>query len=207
MLYLQHFNAHRPHRHSINLDLSRVWQGWPPVDGPKILIMGFCSVGRGADRLSRRWRRVPRGGVVVGGDLAAAVVLLSANIPLLFMGEEYGEAAPFQYWVSHWDSKLIEAVRQGRREEFAGAIEFLVVPGSGQGGKLLGKAAQLLALVGAPVILHDHLGRGVVPLETELGVPHRVVGALGLGGRCGVLQLPGEPARRLGRPGVGRVRV
>ena len=25
---------------SLNLDLSRVWQGWPPVDGAKILIMG-----------------------------------------------------------------------------------------------------------------------------------------------------------------------
>ena len=32
--------------------------------GPKILIMGFCSVGRGGDRLSRRWRRVPRAGVL-----------------------------------------------------------------------------------------------------------------------------------------------
>ncbi len=35
------------------------------------------------------------------------------------MGEEYGEAAPFQYFVSHGDPDLIEAVRRGRREEFA----------------------------------------------------------------------------------------
>jgi maltooligosyltrehalose trehalohydrolase len=40
-------------------------------------------------------------------------------IPLLFMGEEYGETAPFQYFVSHGDADLVEAVRQGRREEFA----------------------------------------------------------------------------------------
>jgi maltooligosyltrehalose trehalohydrolase len=52
--------------------------------------------------------------------LAAGVVLLSPNIPLLFMGEEYGEEAPFQYFVSHSDDTLIEAVRRGRREEFAG---------------------------------------------------------------------------------------
>jgi maltooligosyltrehalose trehalohydrolase len=52
--------------------------------------------------------------------LAAGVVLLSPNLPLLFMGEEYGETAPFQYFVSHGDPDLIEAVRRGRQEEFAG---------------------------------------------------------------------------------------
>ncbi len=51
--------------------------------------------------------------------LAAGAVLLSPFIPLLFMGEEYGEIAPFQYFVSHSDPNLIEAVRRGRREEFA----------------------------------------------------------------------------------------
>jgi maltooligosyltrehalose trehalohydrolase len=50
--------------------------------------------------------------------LAAGVVLLSPFIPLLFMGEEYGEVAPFQYFISLSDPDLIEAVRQGRREEF-----------------------------------------------------------------------------------------
>ncbi len=51
--------------------------------------------------------------------LAAASVLLSPFVPLLFMGEEYGETAPFQYFVSHGDAALIEAVRKGRREEFS----------------------------------------------------------------------------------------
>ena len=50
--------------------------------------------------------------------LSAGVVLLSPFIPLLFMGEEYGETAPFYYFVSHSDAGLIEAVRRGRREEF-----------------------------------------------------------------------------------------
>jgi maltooligosyltrehalose trehalohydrolase len=51
--------------------------------------------------------------------LAAGVVLLSPFIPLLFMGEEYGEVAPFQYFTSHSDHGLIEAVRRGRRQEFS----------------------------------------------------------------------------------------
>ncbi len=51
--------------------------------------------------------------------LAAACVILSPFIPLLFMGEEYGETAPFQYFVSHIDEPLISAVRKGRAEEFA----------------------------------------------------------------------------------------
>jgi maltooligosyltrehalose trehalohydrolase len=50
--------------------------------------------------------------------LVAGMVLLSPNIPLLFMGEEYAEEAPFQYFVSHSDQALIEAVRKGRSEEF-----------------------------------------------------------------------------------------
>ena len=54
-----------------------------------------------------------------GLKLAAAVVLLSPFIPLLFMGEEYGETAPFPYFVSHSDPDLIEAVRHRRQEEFA----------------------------------------------------------------------------------------
>ncbi len=51
--------------------------------------------------------------------VAAAAVLLSPFLPLLFMGEEYGETAPFQYFTSHSDPQLVENVRRGRREEFA----------------------------------------------------------------------------------------
>lgn len=50
--------------------------------------------------------------------LVAGIVILSPFIPLLFMGEEYGESAPFQYFVSHTDPELLEKVRQGRRSEF-----------------------------------------------------------------------------------------
>jgi maltooligosyltrehalose trehalohydrolase len=51
--------------------------------------------------------------------VAAGMVILSPFIPLLFMGEEWGEKAPFQYFTSHSDRDLITAVRRGRREEFA----------------------------------------------------------------------------------------
>jgi len=51
-------------------------------------------------------------------ELAAALLLLSPYVPLLFMGEEYGETNPFQYFVSHTDPELVEAVRTGRRKEF-----------------------------------------------------------------------------------------
>ncbi|MEA5593553.1 malto-oligosyltrehalose trehalohydrolase [Rivularia sp. UHCC 0363] len=51
--------------------------------------------------------------------LTAAALLLAPYVPMLFMGEEYGETAPFLYFVSHSDRDLIEAVRKGRKEEFA----------------------------------------------------------------------------------------
>jgi maltooligosyltrehalose trehalohydrolase len=51
--------------------------------------------------------------------LAAATVLLSPYVPLLFMGEEYGESAPFPYFTSHGDAELVDAIRRGRLEEFA----------------------------------------------------------------------------------------
>jgi maltooligosyltrehalose trehalohydrolase len=52
--------------------------------------------------------------------LSAAAVLLSPYLPLLFMGEEYGETAPFHYFTSHDDPELAESVREGRKEEFSG---------------------------------------------------------------------------------------
>ncbi len=51
--------------------------------------------------------------------LAAGVVLLSPFVPLLFMGEEYADTSPFQYFISHSDEDLMQKVRVGRRQEFA----------------------------------------------------------------------------------------
>jgi maltooligosyltrehalose trehalohydrolase len=51
--------------------------------------------------------------------LAATALLLSPYVPLLFMGEEYGERAPFLFFADFQDAELQGAVSRGRREEFA----------------------------------------------------------------------------------------
>jgi maltooligosyltrehalose trehalohydrolase len=53
-----------------------------------------------------------------GQKLAAALLLFSPNTPLIFMGQEYGERAPFQYFISHGDQALVRAIRMGRKKEF-----------------------------------------------------------------------------------------
>lgn len=54
--------------------------------------------------------------------LAAALVLLSPYLPLLFMGEEHGETAPFLYFADHTDEPLRQGVREGRKAEFAAFV-------------------------------------------------------------------------------------
>jgi maltooligosyltrehalose trehalohydrolase len=56
--------------------------------------------------------------------LAAAVVLFSTFTPLLFMGEEYGERAPFRFFTDHIDPFIADATRDGRRREFRGFAGF-----------------------------------------------------------------------------------
>lgn len=51
--------------------------------------------------------------------LAASVMLLAPRIPMLFMGEEYAETRPFPFFCSFSGTELVEAVRQGRKREFA----------------------------------------------------------------------------------------
>jgi maltooligosyltrehalose trehalohydrolase len=54
-----------------------------------------------------------------GAKLAAGTVLLSPYVPLLFMGEEYGETAPFLFFTDYQGQSLIDGIREGRRKEFA----------------------------------------------------------------------------------------
>ena len=56
--------------------------------------------------------------------LAAFCTLLSPFTPMLFMGEEYGEPAPFQFFSDHIDEEIAIATRDGRRREFAAFAEF-----------------------------------------------------------------------------------
>lgn len=51
--------------------------------------------------------------------IAAALLLTSPFTPMLFQGEEWGATSPFQYFTDHHDPALAEAVRVGRRAEFA----------------------------------------------------------------------------------------
>jgi maltooligosyltrehalose trehalohydrolase len=51
--------------------------------------------------------------------VASSVVLFSAQTPLLFMGEEYGERNPFLYFTDHVSAETATAAREGRRREFA----------------------------------------------------------------------------------------
>ncbi len=51
--------------------------------------------------------------------LAVGLLMLSPCVPLLFMGEEYGEERPFPFFCSFGDAALAAAVWQGRRKEFA----------------------------------------------------------------------------------------
>jgi maltooligosyltrehalose trehalohydrolase len=56
--------------------------------------------------------------------LAAFCTLLSPFVPMLFMGEEYGEIAPFQFFTDHIDEEIAVATREGRRREFSAFAEF-----------------------------------------------------------------------------------
>ncbi len=51
--------------------------------------------------------------------LSAVTLILAPQVPMLFMGEEYRETNPFQYFISHTDKNLVEMVREGRRKEFS----------------------------------------------------------------------------------------
>ncbi len=50
--------------------------------------------------------------------LAAVLLFVAPNVPMLFMGEEYGETAPFHYFINHGDEALVDAVVSGRRQEY-----------------------------------------------------------------------------------------
>ncbi|WP_406700387.1 malto-oligosyltrehalose trehalohydrolase [Singulisphaera sp. Ch08] len=51
--------------------------------------------------------------------LAAGILLLAPRLPLLFMGEEYGETRPFPFFCDFQEPELIQAIRNGRKTEFS----------------------------------------------------------------------------------------
>jgi maltooligosyltrehalose trehalohydrolase len=82
----------------------------------------FVVFDQNHDQIGNR-RDGERLGMIVGLErrkLALAATLLSPFTPMLFMGEEYGDPAPFPFFVDFHSPDLLEAVRRGRAEEFAG---------------------------------------------------------------------------------------
>jgi maltooligosyltrehalose trehalohydrolase len=111
---------HRPHVHDGTYSsFRRRRYGAPADDVPPERFVVFAQdhdqVGNRAfgDRLPAPAR-----------PLAAFCTLLSPFIPLLFMGEEYGENAPFQFFTDHIDQPIADATREGRRAEFAAFASF-----------------------------------------------------------------------------------
>jgi malto-oligosyltrehalose trehalohydrolase len=58
-----------------------------------------------------------------GLRLATATLLLAPQVPLIFMGEEFGARTPFLFFCD-FEGELARAVREGRRKEFAAFAEF-----------------------------------------------------------------------------------
>jgi maltooligosyltrehalose trehalohydrolase len=111
---------HRPHVHDGGYSTFRRKRfGAPAEDVPPERFVVFDQnhdqVGNRAfgDRLPKEAR-----------PLAAFCTLLAPFTPMLFMGEEYGENAPFQFFSDHIDEEIAVATRDGRRREFASFAQF-----------------------------------------------------------------------------------
>jgi maltooligosyltrehalose trehalohydrolase len=93
-----------------------------PLPANVISIQNHDQVGNRA-KGERLTELVPRG----ARKVAAALLLLAPHTPLLFMGQEYDESHPFQFFADFEDPDLKKAVGQGRRSEFK-AFDFSEVP-------------------------------------------------------------------------------
>ena len=103
--------------------------------------------------------------------VAAATVLLSPYTPMLFMGEEYGETAPFPFFIDHGDPALVEATRAGRLAEFSDA---------GWDGKVADPAdpATFARAVLDPSLAADEPHRLLLAAHTEMLALRREIRAL-----------------------------
>lgn len=94
-----------------------------PLPANVICIQNHDQVGNRA-RGERLTELVPS---AAARKASAALLLLAPHTPLLFMGQEYDEQHPFQFFTSYGDPQLKEAVCKGRHEEFKD-FDFLDVP-------------------------------------------------------------------------------
>jgi maltooligosyltrehalose trehalohydrolase len=106
---------HRPHVHDGGYSPFRRRRFGAPADD--VPVQRFVVFSQDHDQVGNRafGDRMP----AEARPLAAFCTLLSPFTPMLFMGEEYGETAPFQFFSNHIDPEIAEATRIGRRQEFA----------------------------------------------------------------------------------------
>ncbi|MEW1905615.1 malto-oligosyltrehalose trehalohydrolase [Streptomyces sp. NPDC086147] len=92
-----------------------------PVDRERTPAHRFLGYAQTHDQIGNRALGDRLSASVSPGLLAcaAALVLTGPSVPMLFMGEEWGATTPWQYFTDHTDPELAEAVRRGRRREFA----------------------------------------------------------------------------------------
>ncbi len=111
---------HRPHVHDGSYSAFRRRRFGAPADD--VPPEGFVVFSQNHDQVGNRafGDRMP----AQKRPLAAFCTLLAPFVPMLFMGEEYGEPAPFQFFSDHIDREIAEATREGRRREFAAFAHF-----------------------------------------------------------------------------------
>ena len=111
---------HRPHVHDGRYSSWRKRRFGAPADD--VPAERFVVFDQNHDQVGNRayGDRLPR----EAQPLAAFCTLLAPFTPMLFMGEEYGERAPFRFFSDHIDEKIATATREGRRHEFAAFAQF-----------------------------------------------------------------------------------
>ncbi|MEV8628697.1 malto-oligosyltrehalose trehalohydrolase [Streptomyces sp. NBC_01268] len=92
-----------------------------PVDRERTAAHRFLGYAQTHDQIGNRATGDRLSATLSPGLLAcaAALVLTGPSVPMLFMGEEWGARTPWMYFTDHTDPELAEAVRRGRRREFA----------------------------------------------------------------------------------------
>ncbi|HZQ78930.1 MAG TPA: malto-oligosyltrehalose trehalohydrolase [Acidimicrobiia bacterium] len=106
-VYAGDYSAHRGRRH-----------GRPLVGVPASRLLGYLQ---NHDQVGNRATGERSSALMSTGRLhiAAALVLCSPFVPMLFQGEEWGASTPFQYFTDHIDAELGRLVSEGRRREFS----------------------------------------------------------------------------------------
>ncbi|HYG69269.1 MAG TPA: malto-oligosyltrehalose trehalohydrolase, partial [Anaeromyxobacteraceae bacterium] len=135
----------------------------------------------------------------------AALVLLGGGTPLVFMGEEYGETRPFQYFTSHSDPALAKAVSEGRKRELIAALGSGAQVPDPQDAETFERSRLAPRLDGRHGELRDHYARLLALRRRHLDRIAAAWPSVRVDGRAFTLSRPGlEVVANLGRePAAG----